>query len=285
MTSPSVVAELFADAPQDRYLRWSNFDLDKARAEVDRDGYTIVHDLARPEPREAARSFWLATYGRNGSHYPRVNWSSYLGQSNTVGFSEDSFQCLFRSCDFLWNDALQEDTRHMCVRLNALRNLILGLDPLLGVKFASDRYGIFVTTSYYPAGSGHMAMHVDGVGQGMPLLHHIMPLTFKGQDYSGGGMVVMDRSARRIDVDSQLRPGSVVFYDGALNHGVDRIVAQEGKQLGRLQMFAIPTRFVNAEVNAPFLQQIPIRRFLRAKAIRMVSDARRRLGMVPIDRL
>jgi hypothetical protein len=277
--------------PAPTIVRYGAFDLERARAEVGQDGYSIVRDLIPETLIAEARAFWLETHFNRKAGLPRVTWSPHLGQENTVGYSEDKFQCMWRSCDFLWNQPLHPLTRAICVRLNGLRNLILGLDPLLGVRFSAERYGIFVTTTYYPPGAGFMDAHVDGVGGDVPLLHHIAPLTFKGIDYQEGGMQVRDRRGKTVDVDALLRPGDVVFYDGALQHGVAPIRSQppshtdaDRAPLGRLQMFAIPTRFANIESSRSLAEEMPTGVFLRAKWRKLKNAVYLRLGRKQVIR-
>ena len=99
--------------------------------------------------------------------------------------------------------------------------------------------------------------------------HYILPLTFRGPDYAAGGLHLTDRSGTRVDVDAETRAGSVVFYDGRLTHGVERIVARDDKTVGRLQMFAIPVLFEAPEDNDRLIQSIPVARFVRRKLGRL----------------
>ena len=76
------------------------------------------------------------------------------------------------------------------------------------------------------------------------LLLFILPITLNGQDYEGGGMVVYDKNDQKVDVDKILKPGSIIFYDGAAKHGCERIIPYEDKKIGRLAMFAVPVYFL-----------------------------------------
>ena len=158
-------------------LHYEKVDFSVLKKEISENGFSIVRGLLDPKTVLEIREFWLKTYATQNKE-ASVTWSPYLGQANTIGYSKDGFQCLFRSCDFLWNPAQHVLSRNVCLRLNAIRNSILELSPLKGTTFSEDRYGIFVTTSYYPAGEGFMDAHEDGVSPNVPLLHHIVPLTF-----------------------------------------------------------------------------------------------------------
>jgi hypothetical protein len=262
-----------ASLPVPSAVESSRFDLDKVRREIESDGYSIVRSLIDPAALGEIRRFWLQRYGEVKPTV-RVLWSPYLGQENVIGYSDDGFQRLFRSCDFLWNPPFEPLSREICVHLNRIRNLVVGMPPLAGEVFSSDRYGVFITTSYYPPEGGWMKVHTDGVSEGRPLIHHIVPLTHKGIDYGAGGMVVVDRKGQRVDVEAQLRPGDVVFYDGGLPHGVDPIAALGDKRIGRLQMFAIPTLFTNVEEKQHVLEKIGFREVTTARLRRLRSKLR-----------
>lgn len=248
----------------------SPIDLDDIRARVKSDGYAIVEGVIAPDAIAAIRRYWLERYS-GPRPAERVNWSPYLGQSNMIGFTDDSFQCLYRSCDFLWNPPSEPLSHEVCLYLNRVRNLVLGQPLLAGEVYAENRYGVFITTSYYPAGNGWMKAHSDGVTPGLPLVHFVAPLTHRGIDYASGGMVVVDRRGNRVEVDARMKPGSVVYYDGSLEHGVDRIQPLAGSPVGRLQMFAIPTLFTNAETKQRILEKISYRALTRAKLSRLKS--------------
>lgn len=257
--------------------------LDEARRDLATRGYTIAHDLVPVEHIQVIRRFWLDRYSRVQGQLPRVTWSPFLGQENTMGFSSDPFQHLYRSTDFLWNDPQETLSREICVRLHALRNEMIGVDPELGLRFSPGRHGLFITTSYYPPIRGFMKVHVDGISKDLPLVHFIVPLTHRGVDYASGGMVVHDRAGKRLEVDSLLRPGSVVFYDGGLQHGVDPIIPLRppAPAVGRLQMSGFPGLFKNVEADPRALERLSLRFILSAKWALLKRDARLLLGLGP----
>lgn len=286
--SSSLVEELkrlFGDGPEDRYVNYDAFQLDEVKQRIQTDGYTIVHDLIPQATLEAIRGFWLQRFKEmEGVQADRVTWSPYLGQPNTIGFTKDKFQCMYRSCDFLWNLPYERNAREVGLRINALRNLIVGFDVFRGTTFSSDRYGVFITTSYYPPHEGWLGAHSDGVASNIPLVHHIVPLTIKGRDYAEGGLTLVDRHGRTVDADGQMRLGSVLFYDGSLKHGVEKIVPSPDKRLGRMQMFAIPTTFSNVELNILAVGRIATSTFMRAKWMRVKNRLITALGLSQIIR-
>ena len=262
-----VMGVVFPDPPGAPFVNYDAFDVETVQQQVRAHGFAIVEGLVPTERLERIREFWLGRFSQV-EKAERVTWSPYFGQANTIGYTNDKFQCLYRSCDFLWNPPYHLDTREICLRLNGLRNIALGLEPLRGIRLSSDRYGIFVTTSYYPPNEGWLEVHADGVASDVPLLHHIVPLTIKGRDYKDGGLCVIDRTGKEIDVDARMTLGSVLFYDGGLQHGVRRIIPRADRPLGRLQMFGIPTKFVNVELNVQALGRVATGTFVRAKWLR-----------------
>jgi hypothetical protein len=280
---PSEIPALFGDRPDDPVLHYDRFNLEEVRAQVRDIGFGIVRGLV-PESRiQRIRSFWIDTFS-NIKPAGRVTWTPFMGQVNNIGFTSDSFQHLYRAVDFLWNEPINADTRDTCLRVHALRNLLLDQDPYFGMRFTDARSGIFVTASYYPGGSGFMAMHDDGVSPNKPLLHSLVPITFKGRDYKEGGMLVVNRKGQNVDVDAQLQPGDVVFYDGSLKHEVVPVVPLPGKTLGRIQIFPIPTVFSNLESNKFVIARIPLVKFLDAKWYWLKDQLRIKLGRHPAIR-
>lgn len=275
----------FGDGPEDRFVNYAAFNLDEVKQRIQTEGYAIVHELIPPATLEAVRDFWLRRFKEiEHAKADRVTWSPYLGQPNTVGFTDDKFQCMFRSCDFLWNPPYDQPAREVGLRINALRNLIVGFDVFRGTTFSSDRYGVFITTSYYPPHKGWLGAHSDGVASNIPLVHHIVPLTIKGRDYAEGGLTLVDRQGKAVDADGQMRLGSVLFYDGSLKHGVEKIVPSPDKSLGRMQMFAIPTTFSNVELNVLAVGRIATSTFMRAKWMRVKNRLITSLGLSQIIR-
>jgi hypothetical protein len=265
--------------PADPYLSFGSFNLESVRSDLEKRGFSIVRKLIPEKHIPAMREFWIPRFGQGSTG--RVTWAPYFGQTNQVGFSADAFQNLFRACDFLWNEPMHIETREIGVRLNALRNVLLGKDQSYGLRLTDNRYGIFMTASYYPATTGSMGPHEDGLATDQMLLHCLAPCTFKGVDYAQGGMTIVDRDGKLEDVESQLQPGDVVFYDGALRHGVSPIVPLPGKSIGRLQISPLPTTFSDIATNPRALNGIPWSTYVRAKWDCFKNSVRVRLGMHP----
>lgn len=242
-------------------------DTDAVRSSVEDAGYAIVHDIVAAADIAAMRDFWVAEFARCENVAPLV-WGPYLGEANGAMFDRRAEHCVYRSFDYLWNPPYHRLTREIGLALNRARNRIVGNEERCGELFTEDRYGIYVTTSYYPPGEGRMREHGDATG-GHVQWHYILPLTFRGPDYAAGGLYLIDRRGVRVDVDAEMRAGSVVFFDGQLRHGVERITGRGDEPVGRLQMFAIPVLFEAPERNQRLMQLIPVTRFARSKLSRL----------------
>lgn len=241
------------------------------RAAIETIGYAVVDGLVAPEDIAAMRDFWLAEFARPRPLTPII-WGPYLGEPNGVIFDRGPTHCLYRSFDYLWNPPYHLTTRRVALTLNGIRNAIIGQDMRSGEVMAPDRYGIYVTTSYYPPGEGWLWEHRDEMSD-REHWHFILPLTFRGPDFTEGGLTLKDRSGRVVDVEPLVSPGSVLFYDGRLAHGVQRVETRRTPAIGRLQMFAIPVVFADPQNADRLLQSVPVSRYVRSK----LSFLKRRL--------
>lgn len=237
------------------------------RDDIERIGYRIVPDVIDPAALASVRDFWLAEFSKPCARAPMV-WGPYLGEPNGTLYDDGPTLNLYRSFDYLWNPPYHAPTRNMALALNRVRNELIGEDQYYGELLDAERYGIYVTTSYYPCGSGWMRLHPDTAGD-RKHWHFILPLSFRGQDYESGGLVLMDRTGSRVDMDGLATPGCVIFYDGTLEHGVEKIEGSGATHTGRLQMFAIPTYFDLPMGNQRQIGAIPSAAFLRAKLSRL----------------
>jgi len=167
-----------------------------------------------------------------------------FGEQNFNSYTESNFWHLYRHFDFLWNKPTHELTRNVAVSIHKIRNLAQNFSEDYGLTLLSPKYyGIYISTSYYSPETGFCKVHADAHEKEMPLLHFMLPITFKGKDYKAGGLVCYDKNEEKVDVDELVSPGSIVFYDGRQEHGVETIIPYSDKNIGRLAVFAIPTFF------------------------------------------
>ena len=238
-------------------------DIPKLREAILGEGFTICRGVVSADQIEQLRAFWLQRYASQLAPSPII-WGPHLGEENRVLFHQSSDCCMFRSYDFLWNTPIDALTREVGMNLSRLRNDIAGVDRHAGEFMEADRYGVYITTSYYPPGVGWLKAHEDKADERRHW-HFMLLLTFKGQDYATGGLHVRNRAGDRIDVDAMVEPGDVVFFDGSLTHDVETIEPIDEGGLGRLQLFSIPTFMERPQDSDRLLQNVPLGAYLRAR--------------------
>ncbi len=238
-------------------------DPERIRNEIIANGYSIVPDLIDPKDVKILREFWLNAFKDNASRAP-VIWGPVLGEENRILFHDTDDGCLFRAYDFLWNPPSHNRTREIGIDLNRLRNIVVDVDERTGEMFTPDRYGIYLTVSYYPPGDGRLSAHQDRSDERRHW-HFILPLTFRGDHFADGGNFIIDRHGDKICTDTLLSSGSVMFFDGALTHGVDKIETTPECPMGRMQMFSIPTFIETPIENERIAESIPISTYIKAK--------------------
>ena len=223
--------------------------------------FEIIDDVISVHDIKLVVDYWLQRFlNSHGIH--RVVWSPYRGQPNTVGYSKDTFQCLYRACEFPWN-VYENDPwlNEICSAANKAKG-----------EHASDPYRTFNTISWYPPGSGFMREHIDGGIS--PLIHALVPLTFRGKDYDEGGLRIKKRNGEWVDIEWLVKPGCVVLYDGTLMHEV--LPVHGG--IGRMQCFPLANEFGSIEDDPRNLAHVSIGKIVKARALLFKDKIRTLLG-------
>jgi len=227
-------------------------DPSKILHDVEKDGYKIYHNAINKEIYDKIRKFWLEYFSSDKPQKEVVRGGFFIGEENFNAFTETNFWKLFRHFDFLWNEPTHEITTKIMIELHKKRNLAIGTDEDEGLTFSPTCHGLYVSTSYYPPKIGMMEPHEDGYpkdGKNLLLMHFMLPVTFKGEDYEKGGLMLWDKNDNKIDVDDIMKPGSILFYLGSQKHGVEKIIPYQNKELGRLAIFAIPVIFSKQKID------------------------------------
>jgi hypothetical protein len=248
-------------------LEYGPDDASGLRSAILQDGFAICRGAVNAAEIAKIREFWLHRFQPRQATAPMI-WGPHLGEENQVLYHETSDCCMFRSYDFLWNPAIDALTREVGLRLSRLRNDVADVDHRSGEYFEPDRYGIYITTSYYPPGRGWLHAHED-LADERRHWHFMLLLTFKGQDYRAGGLHIKNRDDVRVDVDAMVQPGDVVFFDGSLTHDVEQIQALPSRDLGRLQLFSIPTFMELPHESDRFLQSVSFGAYVKARLRRL----------------
>jgi hypothetical protein len=205
-------------------------------------GLQIFQDAIDPDAHAKIKAFWLDYFTHAPAERLAARGNLVLGEANFNSYSDNEEWCLYRNFDFLWNEPYHALSRQLYTAVHRRRNLAQGFPENYGLEYNPQSYGVYGSTSYYPPGNGWMKAHSDG-HRDLPIMHFMIAITSKGVDYKAGGLVVTDGKGNRIDIEAEMKPGSVLLYDGRLMHGVERIEPFPGKNVGRIAMFAIPTFF------------------------------------------
>jgi hypothetical protein len=118
--------------------------------------------------------------------------------------------------------------------------------PDFGADPPRDGYWNACRVHHYPRGGGFMMTHRDTyfplkLGD-LPFYQVMVPLSVKGRDFAEGGGVVVSHRGERLNVDELGGFGSIVIFDGRLQHGVDDVDPDQVMNFddpgGRLAAFA-----------------------------------------------
>lgn len=229
-----------------------NFPDPKQIAEdINSHGYKIYDNAIDLLALAEMKTFWSNYFNKARPSHKVARGNIRLGEENFHGYSNNQEHCLHRDLDFLWNKPTHELTRRLGEEIHRVRNLAQGFEQNVGFSYREDCYGIYISTSCYPIGQGRMSPHMDGHNS-TPILQYMVNITHKGMDYKKGGLFLINDSGKKIDVDAMMAPGSIVFFDGRLIHGVDTIEHPIGNSPGRIGSFAITTYF-RTRKNLPYL--------------------------------
>jgi len=76
----------------------------------------------------------------------------------------------------------------------------------------------------------------------LPFYQVMAPLSVKGRDFSEGGGILVTHQGERLNTDEMAGIGSLVVFDGRIQHGVDDVDPREvmnfDDEAGRLAAFA-----------------------------------------------
>jgi hypothetical protein len=232
-----------------------SIDIPSIEREVAGTGMAIV----RPAPPflelcESARADYLAEFTRAPVQPPRrpfrpadlaaAPWRKFaIGSKNGVG---ESYAQLLQTMYF-------DPTRPAHPSLNALfaivielRNRLMRVAADFGSDAARDGYWNACRVHHYPRGGGFMMTHCDTyfpikLGD-LPFYQVMAPLSVKGRDFTTGGGVIVTRQGERLNTDDIAGVGSLVVFDGKIQHGVEDVDPTEVMNFddegGRLAAFA-----------------------------------------------
>ncbi len=228
-------------------------DYNEIKSKIKDNGFYILDNFIDKEIIDELKNYWRTRLYKLKTNKKHVGGNLYLGEKNFTSFSNTKNLTLYRHFDFLWNNEESKTSRKLNIEVHKIRNMLQEFDENTGLEYASDCFGFYISTSYYPSNFGKMNAHIDE-HKDRDILQYMIPLTFKGEDYDNGGLYVMDKKKEWIDIDILCKPGSLIFFNGRHKHKVELIQSSNKEKIGRIAVFSIPTYFLK-DVSMPVFKR------------------------------
>jgi len=236
-----------------------NVNVEELQSKLISDGFFILKDLIPHKTVNNLKIFWEKEFKEQLKNRPdtrAVRGNLHFGEKDFDSYSDNAEWNIFRNFSFYWNESKAREhkiTKEIAAEVNCLRNLIEGEDVSRGITYDESGYGVYLSVSHYPPSTGFLKYHSDGHPVKGYLLQYMININHKNLDYSDGGLYVK-KDGEVIDVDAMIEPGSVLFFDGSIEHGVEPVTSKN--EIGRLAFFAIPTFFVRNSDVPDFVRKI-----------------------------
>lgn len=203
---------------------------------------------------EAARADYLAAFKSTRAQPPKKAfapadlaagpWRKFaIGSKNGIG---EAYAQLLQTIYFDSNRPDHASLNTLFKVIIELRNQLMRVAPDFGENPVRDGFWNACRVHHYPSGGGFMMTHRDTyfpvkLGD-LPFYQVMVPLSVKGRDFSEGGGVLVTRQDERLNTDEIAGLGSIVVFDGKIQHGVDDVDPQNvmnfDAESGRLAAFA-----------------------------------------------
>jgi len=99
--------------------------------------------------------------------------------------------------------------------------------------------------THYPLGGGYYSYHVDP--NNVEICTDITIMSKRGLDFPQGGLVIEAKKGEKMNLEDQVSPGDVVYFDPSIPHYVEAISpsgeVQWHKPAGRWMMFSAISEF------------------------------------------
>lgn len=242
-----------------KYINLENCNIQKIKDEIKSNGYSVVDNIINIDNFNIIKSYWYSFFKKQLNEKPKlkpVKGNFHLGEKNFSSYVKDKQWEIFRRFEFYWNRSEFSEvelTKKISIELHKFKNILMDKDSNWGLSYTSvAEEGTYLSISHYPPKSGFMSFHQDNVDYGK-IFQFMVNLTNKDIEYTKGGLhLIVDN--KQIDVDTKMKPGSVLFFDGAIKHGV--IPVQSNKSIGRIAFFSIPCSFVTDSDVPQFIRQV-----------------------------
>lgn len=210
--------------------------------EVNSKGYLVCHDVIDNDVYVELQEYWINQFQKKREKYQNYKRSFLLslGDENFwAKTNEKNHDFRIKRSEFLWND-MHHLTRAILSELHQFKNLCQNKNSYEGLLYNEQNNVCYLSLNHYPPGEGCLSEHVDSPKGSVFWL--IFNLTIKGKHYEKGGLYLIDKDGKKIDIDKMYRERSVVFFDGGLAHGVDKIVSST--DLGKISFFPFDYKFI-----------------------------------------
>lgn len=221
--------------------------------EVKSRGYLICDDVINNDAYVELQDYWIDQFQKKEvkKNYKR-SFLLTLGDKNFwAKTNEIDHDFRVKRSEFLWND-MHKLTRTILNELHTFKNLCQNKDPYDGLIYNEKNNVCFLSLNHYPPGEGCLSEHVDSPKGSVFWL--IFNLTIKGKHYQKGGLYLIDKNGKKIDIDDKYKERSVIFFDGGLRHGVDKIISSTN--IGKISFFPFDYKFIKPNEIPNFLKTI-----------------------------
>ena len=226
---------------------------------IEREVSTVGMSTVRPARSfvdlcEAARADYLAAFRTTRVQPPKKAfkpsdlavgpWRKFaIGSQNGVG---EPYAQLLQTMYFDPTASGHPSLNALFKVMIELRNRLMHVAPRFGDDAARDGYWNACRVHHYPRGGGFMMNHRDTYFPAKlddrPFYQVMAPLSVKGRDFMEGGGILVTRQGERLNTDEIAGMGSLVVFDGGIQHGVEDVdpweVMRFDDEAGRLAAFA-----------------------------------------------
>ena len=211
---------------------------------VKKDGFLVCNNAISMKAFKKIQRYWLKRVksislneSKNYDRSPKYT----LGQENFVAFENKKKDCRLKIQEFLWND-MQLETKKLIIEMHKFTNMCQGHDQNRGLEYDESKKALSLSVNYYPSKIGCLDIHRDVKSRKL-YLWMIFNLTFKNEHFDEGGLYLINKNKKKINLDEISSPGSVIFFNGMLEHGVDKIKSKKG--VGKISVFPFYTEFMS----------------------------------------
>jgi hypothetical protein len=216
-----------------------NFDVKAIDQELETTGYVILKPPGFYELIKAARADYDKAFKicdlqppKKKFHYldlPKNPWRKQaIGSKNGVG---EAYAQILQTIYFDINQTAYPALKTLFKLMALLRNQLMRVADDFADNPEKDRFWNACRVHHYPQGGGFMMTHHDTyfpvqLGD-LPFYQILVPLSEKGKDFSEGGGIVINKNGVKINTDELGGMGSMVIFDGRIQHGVDDVDPHE----------------------------------------------------------